>query len=204
MNLFNPFTELPSDDRVIGLYYSIDGGHSVSATTFGCFGLTAKGKVILLNTYYYSPAGRVKKKAPSDLSKDLNEFIRLTSTQQHWQNARIMNRTIDSAEAALRNQYFSDFGQQLHPVAKKKKVDMIDLVHVLLAQGRFYYLENPYPINMKHADSNEIFIKEHQQFQWDEKTLNTDNQRVIEENDHCCDMLIYLFTDNARDFRIEI
>src|SRR5690625_6065221 len=102
MNLFNPFTELPSDDRVIGLYYSIDGGHSVSATTFGCFGLTAKGNVILLNTYHYSPAGRVNKKAPSDLAKDLNECIRRTSTQQENENARIINRTIDSAEAARR------------------------------------------------------------------------------------------------------
>src|SRR5690625_28287 len=204
MNLFKPLQELPSDDRVIALYYSIDGGHSVSATTFGCFGLTAKGKVILLNTYYYSPAGRVNKKAPSDLSKDLNEFIRKTSTQQHWKNARIMNRTIDSAEAALRNQYYRDYGQVLNPVAKKRKVDMIDYVHDLLAQGRFYYLKNPYPINMQHADSNDIFIKEHQQFQWDEKTLNTDNPRVIEEDDHTCDMFIYLCLDNARDFRLKL
>ena len=204
MNLFKPLKELPSDDRIIGLYYSIDGGHSVSATTFGCFGLTAKRNVILLNTYYYSPAGRVNKKAPSDLAKDLNTFIRLTSTQQQWQNARIMNRTIDSAEAALRNQYYKDYGQHLHPVSKKKKVDMIDYVHDLLAQGRFYYLKKPYPINMKHADSNDIFIKEHQQFQWDEKTLNTDNPRVIEENDHTCDMFVYFCVDNARDLRIEV
>src|SRR5690606_5958321 len=56
MNLFKPLDELPSDDRIIGLYYSTDGGHSQSATTHGCYGLTAKGDVILLNTYYYSPA----------------------------------------------------------------------------------------------------------------------------------------------------
>src|SRR5690625_5470042 len=53
MNLFKPLDELPSDDRIIALYYSIDGGHSQSATTAGCYGLTAKRKVILLNTYYY-------------------------------------------------------------------------------------------------------------------------------------------------------
>src|SRR5690625_383052 len=202
MNLFKPLTELPSDDRVIGLYYSIDGGHSVSATTFGCFGLTAKGNVILLNTYYYSPAGRVNKKAPSDLAKDLNEFIRRTSTQQEYENARIMNRTIDSAEAALRNQYYKDFGQHLKPVNKKRKVDMIDYVHLLLANGRFFYLEKPYPIGMEHADSNDIFIEEHRKFQWKEDTLNTDNPRVVEEEDHTCDMFIYLCVDNARDFRL--
>src|SRR5690625_4737629 len=177
MNLFKPITELPSDDRVIGLYYSIDGGHSVSATTFGCFGLTAKRDVILLNTYYYSPAGRVNKKAPSDLAKDLNTFIKKTSTQSHWKNARIMNRTIDSAEAALRNQYYKDYKQHLNPVKKKKKVDMIDYVHDLLAKGRFFYLEKPYPINMKYADSNEIFIEEHKKFQWDERTVNTNDPK---------------------------
>lgn len=204
MNLFKPITELPSDDRVIGLYYSIDGGHSVSATTFGCFGLTAKRNVILLNTYYYSPAGRVNKKAPSDLAKDLNTFIKKTSTQQQWQNARIMNRTIDSAEAALRNQYYADFKQHLNPVAKKKKIDMIDYPTNLLAQGRFYYLEKPYPINMQHADSNDIFIEEHRKFQWDENTLNSDSPKVIEEDDHCCDMFIYLCLDNARDFNLKV
>src|SRR5690625_1026829 len=204
MNLFKPLTELPSDDRVIGLYYSIDGGHSVSATTFGCFGLTAKRNVILLNTYYYSPMGRVEKKAPSDLAEDLNTFIKKTATQEYWQNASIINRTIDSAEAALRNQYYKDYRQELHPVAKKKKIDMIDYPTDLLAQGRFYYLEKPYPINMKHADSNDIFIEEHRKFQFDEKTLNSDNPKVIEKDDHTCDMFIYFCLDNAQDLQLKV
>ena len=204
MNLFKPLDELPSNDRIIGLYYSTDGGHSVSATTHGCFGLTAKGKVILLNTYYYSPAGRVNKKAPSDLAKDLNEFITLTSRQQEWQGARIMNRTIDSAEASIRNQYYKDYRQHLNPVKKKKKVDMVDYVHDLLAQGRFYYLEKPYPIGLDHADSNEVFIEEHKKYQWEEKTLKTDDPKVVKEDDHTVDMFQYLCVDNARDFRLKI
>src|SRR5690625_1085054 len=165
MNLFKPLKELPSDDRIIGLYYSIDGGHSVSATTFGCYGLTAKRNVILLNTYYYSPAGQVDKKPPSELAKDLNEFITLTSTQEYWGHARIMNRTIDNDEAALRNQYRADYGQELHLVSKLKKVDMIDYSTNLLAQGRFFYLESPYPIEsnnrnfIKHVNSNDVFIE---------------------------------------------
>lgn len=204
MNLFKPLEQLPSDDPIIALYYSIDGGHSVSATTFGCYGLTAKRSVILLNTYYYSPAGRVDKKPPSELAKDLNEFITKTATQEYWRNARIMNRTIDSAEAALRNQYLADYRQELHPVAKKKKVDMIDYSTNLLAQGRFYYLENPYPIKMKHADSNEIFIEEHRKFSWDEKTLDSDSPKVIEIDDHSCDSFIYLCIDNAYDFQLMV
>lgn len=204
MNLFKELEELPSDDRIIALYYSTDGGHSQSATTHGCYGLTAKGKVILLNTYYYSPAGRVEKKAPSDLSKDLNEFITKTSTQEYWRGARIMNRTIDSAEGALRNQYYKDYRQHLTPVNKKKKVDMIDYPTDLLAQGRFYYLKNPYPIGMKHADSNDIFIEEHKKFSWNEKTVDSENPQVIEEDDHTCDQFIYLCVSNARDFRLKV
>lgn len=204
MNLFKPLKELPSDDRIIALYYSTDGGHSVSATTHGCFGLTAKGKVILLNTYYYSPAGKAVKKAPSELSEDLNTFITLTAKQSYWQGSRIMKRTIDSAEAALRNQYYKDYGQHLLPVNKGKKVDMIDKVHDLLAQGRFYYLEKPYPIDMNHANSNDVFIEEHKKFSWKEETLNSDNPRVIEEDDHTCDMFIYLCVANARDFRLKV
>lgn len=204
INLFKPLDELPDNDRIIGLYYSIDGGHSQSATTCGFFGLTAKGKVILLNLYYYSPAGRAVKKAPSELSKDLNEFITKTSTQELYKNARIMKRTIDSAEAAIRNQYFSDHGQHLIPVAKGKKVDMIDKVHSLLAQGKFYYLKNPLPIGMHHADSTDVFIEEHKKFSWDEKTIDTDNPRVVEQFDHSVDMFIYLCVANARDFRLKV
>lgn len=204
MNLFKPLDELPSNDRIIGLYYSTDGGHSQSATTHGCYGLTAKGNVILLNTYYYSPANKANKKAPSELSKELNEFITKTAQQEYWRGARIMNRTIDSAEGALRNQYYKDYGQHLTPVNKKKKVDMIDYPTDLLAQGRFYYLKKPYPINMKHADSNEIFIEEHKKFSWDKKTLNSDKPKVIEEDDHCCDQFIYLCLSNARDFRLKV
>lgn len=204
MNLFKPLKELPSDDRIVALYYSIDGGHSVSATTFGCYGLTAKRNVILLNTYYYNPSGRVNKKPPSELAKDLNTFITKTSTQEQWRGARIMNRTIDSAEASIRNQYYADYGQHLSPVAKKKKIDMIDYPTNLLAQGRFFYLEKPYSIGMEHADSNDIFIEEHRKFSWNEKTLNSDSPQVIEKDDHTCDQFIYLCLDNARDFNLEV
>src|SRR5690625_1857587 len=204
INLFKPLDGLPRDDRVIGLYYSIDGGHSVSATTYGFFGLTAKGKVILLNTYYYSPDGRATKKAPSDLARDLHTFITKTSTQEYWQGARIVNRTIDSAEASIRNQYYRDYRQHLSPVKKKKKIDMIDYVHDLLANGRFYYIKQPYPTGLKYADSNAIFIEEHRKYRWDEKTVKTDDPKVTKEDDHTVDAFQYLCVDNARDFRLKV
>ncbi|RST57671.1 PBSX family phage terminase large subunit [Siminovitchia terrae] len=204
MNLFKGLDVLPDDDRIIALYYSMDTGHSVSATSCGCYGLTAKGNVIRLNTYYYSPAGQVRKKAPSELSKGIHEFVTATSTCEHWKGARIQKRTIDSAEAALRNQYLKDFGQHWMPVAKKKKIDMIDYVHDLLAQGRFYYLKKPIPTGLPYCDSNDIFIEEHKKYQFDEKTLNSDDPKVIKEDDHTCDDFQYFCTANARDLRLRV
>lgn len=204
MNLFKGLDELPADDRIIGLYYAMDTGHSHSATSCGCYGLTAKGKVIRLNGYYYSPAGQVRKKAPSELSKDIHAFVTATATCEHWRGARIQQRTIDSAEAALRNQYYKDFGQHWSPVAKKKKVDMIDYVHDLLAQGRFYYLKKPFETGLPYCDSNDIFIEEHKKYQWDEKTVNSDDPKVIKEDDHTCDDFQYFCTANARDLRLKV
>src|SRR5690625_8050848 len=42
-------------------------------STHLAFGLTAKRKVILLDTYYYSPQGKANKKAPSQLSEEYFE-----------------------------------------------------------------------------------------------------------------------------------
>lgn len=195
MNLFKPITELFDDDRIIYLYYAIDGGHMVSATTALCFGLTAKGKVILLGTYYYSPAGKTIKKAPDDLAKDINEFIKRTSRDSRWSSASIRRRTIDSAEGGIRNQYFKDYGQRLSPVAKKKKPVMIDYVHDLLAQGRFYYLD---------IEENKIFVEEHKMYRWDEKSIKKNNPEVIKEDDHTCDAFQYFAVDNARDLKLKV
>lgn len=186
MNLFKPLKELPSDDPIILIDTSTDTGHQVSATTHGAFALTAKKNVILLDTYYYSPEGKANKKAPSELSVEFYEW--LTSIRKTYAKP-IDKMTIDSAEGALRNQVFKDYGLRMHPINKKKKVDMIDNVHVLLAQGRFYYLDTP---------NNQVFIEEHKRYQWDEKTLNSDDPKVVKEADHTCDMLQYYVNDNLR------
>lgn len=203
INLFNKISELPTDDRIIGLYYATDVGHQTSATVCLCFGLTAKGNVILLNMYYYSPQGKTVKKAPSDLSKELYEFIKVTSRNEELGNAKIMNRTIDSAEGGLRNQYFKDYQKRWHPVAKKKNIDMIDYVHDLLAQGRFYYLENPIYTGLSNCDDLTLFVEEHKRYQFDEKTLNSDDPKVLKEFDHSVDAFKYACIDNARDWRLK-
>lgn len=204
MNQFHLVDTLPDDDKVIALYYAMDTGHSVSATSCGCYGLTAKGNVYRLNGYYYSPAGRVEKKAPSDLSRDIHEFITKTANHELLKGARIRNRTIDSAEAALRNQYFKDYRQAWHPVAKKKNIDMIDYVHDLLAQGRFFVLTNPIETGLEYCDDYEVFLEEHRQYQFDPKTINSDDPRVIKENDHSVDEFKYFCLDNAKELKLKV
>ncbi|MCO8292644.1 PBSX family phage terminase large subunit [Tetragenococcus halophilus] len=191
MGLFQPITELFDDDYVQNIYFSIDSGHQVSATTCSCYALTARKRVILLDTYYYSPAGKVNKKAPTELSKDIHEFIeRLEGDYEKY----AYKYTIDSAEGALRNQYYLDYNVTLHGVNKQKKVDMIDHVQNLLAQGRFYYLDIP---------NNKIFIEEHKKYQWDEDTLNSDDPKVIKESDHTVDQFMYFCVSNAIDLDLK-
>lgn len=186
MSLFHKLRDIPEGDRIGYIFYAIDSGHQVSATTCLLCGLTLKGKLILLDTFYYSPKGRVKKKAPSELSKDIHEFIKNSSVRWPFP---VYQQTIDSAEGALRNQYQLDYNVRWHPVNKGKKADMIDNVHTLLAQGRVYYLDN---------DNNKIFIEEHKKYQWQEKTSQTDDPRVVKEEDDTCDAFQYLIWDNKR------
>ena len=97
--------------------------------------------------------------------------------------------TIDSAEGAIRNQYRLDYNEVWHPVAKKKKQTMIDNTLSLLAEGRFYYLNN---------DNNKIFIEEHKMYRYEEKTVDTPEPRVVKEDDHTVDAFHYFIMDNAQ------
>nr|WGD63125.1 PBSX family phage terminase large subunit [Bacillus subtilis] len=186
MNHFHEIDQAPEDDGLILIDIAIDTGHQVSATTYLAFGLTKKQNVILLDTYYYSPENKVVKKAPSELSTELKEWMDKISQEY---NKYFDKQTIDSAEGALRNQFFKDYGIRSHPVAKKKKIDMIDNVQDLLAQGRFFVLK---------TESNQIFLTEHRKYQWDADTLQSDDPKIIKIDDHTCDAFQYYVNDNLQ------
>lgn len=186
MSSFHPLAELPSDDEIIAVYYSVDTGHEVSATTCTAYALTRKKNVIALDTYYYSPQGKTHKKPPSELSHDLKHFIDKTTD---WIGKQPERLTIDSAEGALDNQFYNDFGIHWHKVNKLKKVDMIDRVQDLAAQGRLFYLDN---------EDNKIWVEQCRKYQWDENTLESDDPKVVKVDDHCCDQLQYFVHDNER------
>ncbi len=182
MDLFKKIKELPLDDPIVDIAYSADIGHQTSATAVLCFGITAKNNVILLDTWYYSPEGQVNKKAPSELSDDIYEYIKK-------KGYGVFKYTIDSAEGGFRNQYQLDHGVMWHGVAKKKNHIMIDHTHDLLAQGRVFVVDN---------ENNQIFLEQAARYEWDEKTIKSDAPKPISEEDHTVDAFIYFVVDNLR------
>ncbi|MED4084925.1 terminase large subunit, partial [Halalkalibacterium halodurans] len=70
--------------------------------------------------------------------------------------------------------------------------------------GGFDYLKKPYKTGLPYCDSNDVFIEEHKKYQFDEKTLNSDDPKVIKEDDHTVDEFQYFCTANARDLRLKV
>lgn len=193
MSLFHPLKEIPEDEYLENIYFSQDSGQQVSATTESCYGITNSGKVILLNTYYYSPVGKANKKAPSDFAKELHD-VELGWIKQWGMAPWKMSADSATSDFALDHEMFKQYNQHYHHVAKTEKTKMIDNVQNLLATGRFYYLDTP---------ENEIFIKEHREYRWDEKTVDTAKPTVVKEKDHTCDQLQYFVLDNLQDLKLK-
>ena len=191
MDLVHQIDSIPDNDYIIDLYFGMDVGHEVSATTVVALGYSIKGNIYLLDTWYYSPAGKLNEKPPSELAKDIHDYIEAICDKYDLDPTRM---TMDSAEGALDNQYYSLYGIHWHKVRKLKNVDMIDRVQDLLAQGRFYVLN---------VEDNDVFIEEHKQYRWDENTLNSDDPKVIKEHDHTVDALKYAVLDNERDLGLK-
>lgn len=75
MSYFKPLESLPSDDKVIGTFAPDKDNHNNQLPACGAYGLTAKGNVILLDTFT-GPAGKTIKKAPIvSLSVMIHDFI---------------------------------------------------------------------------------------------------------------------------------
>lgn len=182
MNLFNVIDQVPSNDPIVDVIYSTDIGHQTSATAVLCVGITAKNKYVLLDTWYYDPQGKVNKKAPSELSKDIHDYI-------ESKGYGVYRYTIDSAEGGFRNQYRLDYGIMWSGVKKRQNHIMIDYTHELLAQGRVYVLNNK---------NNQVFLEQVKRYEWDENTLQSDAPKPIAENDHAVDAFIYSIVDNLR------
>ena len=184
--------------NILYLDFSVDGGHQTSATTCGCYGYASDGYWYLLDTYYYSPNEKPKKKAPSELSRDIFNFE--IAMIKMWKCGED-KETIDSAEGALRNQLYVDYGKRFHPVNKgKSKEELIDYSQAFLTKRKFRVLLN---------NNNKIFKKENENYMWKEGSVEkgkpepdkTENEFIGEEpyynswsNDYS-----YYYADHTQD-----
>ena len=141
--------------RILYLDFAIDSGHQTSATAVGCYGFGSDGYWYLLDTYYYSPHEKPVKKAPSELSKDIFDF-EIVMIKKY--KTTMDKETIDSAEGALRNQFFKDYGRRLHPVDKgTNKEQLIEYSQDFLSKRKFRVINN---------NNNKIFKKENENYMW--------------------------------------
>lgn len=148
--------------RIVCIDFSIDSGHQTSATACGCYGLGDDGYWYLLDTYYYSPNEKPVKKAPSELSSDLFNFKRNMIKEFKTVTDK---ETIDSAEGALRNQYYKDYGVRLNPVDKgTNKEKLVDYSQDFIAKKKFRVILN---------NNNLIFKKENENYQWLPKSVES-------------------------------
>ncbi len=146
--------------KIIYVDFAIDSGHQTSATVCGAYGFATDGNWYRLDTYYYSPQEKSKKKAPSELSLDIFNFQISVLKKYATSTDR---ETIDSAEGALRNQLFKDYGKRVNPVNKgKNKEELIEYSQDFLSKGKFFVLDNP---------NNKIFKKEMENYMWKEKSV---------------------------------
>jgi len=192
--------------RILYVDFSIDCGHQTSATSCGAYGYATDGRWYRLDTYYYSPHEKSRKKAPSELAQDLFNFR--TYICKKYQTT-VDTETIDSAEGALRNQYFAMFGINLHPVNKgKDKEELIEYSQDFVDLGKYVILNTA---------NNWIHIKELKNYMWkkdsvekgkpepdkEEKELTGETYYNTHTNDysyyyaeHSCDDFQYWVKDN--------
>lgn len=201
--------------KILYIDFAIDSGHQTSATAVGCYGLGSDGYWYLLDTYYYSPHEKTIKKAPSELSKDIFDFEVIMIKKY---KTAMDKETIDSAEGALRNQFFKDYGRRLHPVDKGKgKEELIEYSQDFLSKRKFRVLNN---------NNNQIFKKENENYMWlkdsvekgkptpdkaekaflsSEKYYNTyTKDYAYSYGDHTQDNFQYWIKDNLQKLRFEI
>lgn len=146
--------------KILYLDFSVDGGHQTSATTCMCFGLGSDMNRYLLDIYYYSPHEKGNKKAPSELSRDINNFEMCMLSKYRCE---IDKETIDSAEGALRNQLYKDWDKYFNPVNKgTNKEELIDYSIDFLSLGKFRALDN---------NNNNIFKIEVKNYKWQDDSV---------------------------------
>lgn len=104
--------------RILYIDLSIDCGHQTSATSCGAYGYATDGRWYRLDTYYYSPHEKARKKAPSEIAQDLFDF-RTALCKKY--NTVIDKETIDSAERSTKKSIFCYVWNKITPCKQGDK-----------------------------------------------------------------------------------
>jgi phage terminase large subunit len=177
-----------ADLRTLYVDFVVDGGHQTSATICLAMGYAGDGNYYLLDTYYYSPKEKTVKKAPSELSLDIFNF-EISVIKEY--KTHIDTEVIDSAEGALRNQLFKDYGKRFTPINKgKNKEELIDYSLNFLAKEKFYVLDTP---------NNQIFIKEFCNYMWKKDSVERGKPEPDKSEKNLPSNAIY-YNTHAKDY----
>lgn len=199
--------------RILYVDFAIDSGHQTSASTCMAFGYATDGRWYLLDMYYYSPHEKSRKKAPSELAQDIFDFRTKICQKYH---TVVDTETIDSAEGALRNQYFAMFGVNLQPVNKgKDKEELIEYSQDFIDTGKYVILN---------TSNNWMHIKEMSNYMWKKDSIekgkpipDKEEKELTEETyyntytndysyyyaDHSCDAFQYYVKANLQKLGLE-
>lgn len=178
-DMFDPEKHVvKTKDRNYEQYYvSIDYG-TQNATVFGLHGLY-QGNWYLVKEYYHS--GRdTKQKTDKQYADDLEDFIK---------GFKVTSIIIDPSAASFK----AELRQRglLVRNASNRVIDGIRYFSSVLSKERYF-------IN----DCCTNTIKEFQSYIWDEKAAERGEDKPLQENDHCMDMLRYFgYTVMRRYFK---
>lgn len=153
------------DKKFVRYAVGIDYG-SYNATVFILIGITANNEYFVINEYYYSGRDNNKTKTDSEYADDLQAFL---------YGLNVSAVVIDPSAAS----FIAECQKRRLPVKKadNRVIDGIRVVSSLFGSKRLYV-----------SKDCPNLLRELRSYRWD---LDSDIDKPIKENDHCCDALRY-------------
>ena len=195
----NGLHDLPEGEKLYAFQLVVDIGYSYSCVSFMAMGLTNKGNVVMLDTWYYSPTNTIRSKYPTPL---LDKMVISESIKDQLSPSDIVGRidlfidkieaqfgiecdniVIDNAASGTIAEYRKQGNrvELIMPTKKKSaiindKEDLITLSKTMIAQVDIYYIGD---------NGNDIVLYELEKYSRDHKG------NIIKEDDHSVDCFQY-------------
>lgn len=160
------------------LSIGVDYGQ-MNATTYQCFGLDYKGKLLQgIDEYYYSGREEGKQKSPSDYAKDFKMFREKVEKET---GKRVIFCFIDPSAKGLKEEI-----KRICPDVQFPNVDNTVPLGINRVQKMMSYRRLILSSRQKHL------IKERSLYSYDEDKLEKGIEEILKINDHCSDAERYV------------